>query len=289
MGVVKVDSAGLTFISTDDSKCLQGTVLFKRQFFKEFWYSGELEESSTSACHYFSVSLTSFVDTLGVFAASGDPSAGMLLQWPNRNAGIDLKLMSESGDEHRPVHACMTAQLGCEEAEPPTDRDSHMTQASSCFIVSTPVLRDVVEDLEWPGGAVTLTLEDHPGRVTLESSVLELGALKVELDLASDRSSGQVVRCIGGRVSHRYKYKHLKIACNVPGNFGPLGGQAPGGQAPNSQVTVDEQGRLKVQHLLRLHNVDQTGEASRFEDEPIVIVSACFTLSPEEILADLDS
>jgi hypothetical protein len=74
------------------------------------------------------------VDTLGVFAAS-DGLGELVVTWPNADACVAFELTHLSDDEHRPIRTCMYCQLGCEEADRPTDHAAAMVAPCSEILI----------------------------------------------------------------------------------------------------------------------------------------------------------
>mmetsp|Transcript_7077 Transcript_7077/g.14282 ORF Transcript_7077/g.14282 Transcript_7077/m.14282 type:complete len:320 (-) Transcript_7077:278-1237(-) len=275
VGVVRVDASGLSIIATDDSKCLQGKVEIKRQFFKSYVYHG----ADGARSHLFGVSLVDLIDCISVFATS-DGLAELVVKWSDSDASLIFELIFSSDDEHRPIQTCMFAQLACEETERPTDYETHLVEPSTCFIVWTHILKEVSDELEWPGASVQLTVAKQPDRVSFHSEGLEIGSLKIDLDMAHDKYSGQLLKCAEAEVSYRYKYKHLKIATNIGG--ATLQPQQAAGHA-STKVLVDKHGLMKVHHLIMTGGSQHDAE---MEARPSATAGACFYLSPEEALDD---
>mmetsp|Transcript_11437 Transcript_11437/g.19543 ORF Transcript_11437/g.19543 Transcript_11437/m.19543 type:complete len:309 (-) Transcript_11437:31-957(-) len=276
VGYVIVDAAGLTIIATDDSKCLQGKVTIKKQFFKSYEYRGTEDERSS----FFGISLVDLIDGLSVFATS-DGLAELIVKCPESKATLNLELIYSSDDEHRPIQTCMFASLACEEAERPTEYETHLEEPSTSFMLWTHVLKEAVDDLEWPGASVQLTIAKGPDRITLHSEGLEMGSLKIELDMAHDKYSGQLLQCGDDEVSYRYKYKHLKIATNVASPMHQPQQTAP---AANTKILVDKHGLMKVHHLIRTAHAQH--DAMDMEVHSSATATAVFFLSPEEQLED---
>lgn len=277
VAVARVDSAGLTLTATDDSKGLQGVLHFKRDYFSHYHFA-------PLGHRLFGVTMGSLVDTLGVFAAS-DGLGELVVTWPNADACVAFELTHLSDDEHRPIRTCMYCQLGCEEADRPTDHAAAMVAPCSEILIWTTALKEAVDDLEWPGAAVKVSIKRKPDMVSFASTGTEVGSLEIEMKLERAHG-GQILQCIGSGVSHRYKYKHLKLTTNIVGAvLHP--GAARAGAAPSTKMMIDEHGLMKISHHLKAAGAQDGPQAdAALPNRDTVTVTAHFMLSPEDEIYD---
>lgn len=78
------------------------------------------------------------------------------------------------------------------------------------------------------------------------------GRAAVQIEMRLERAhGGQILQCIGQGVSHRYKYKHLKLTTNIVGAvLHPQAGPRAGA-APSTKLTIDINGLMKISHHLK--------------------------------------
>ncbi|KAK3288806.1 hypothetical protein CYMTET_3727 [Cymbomonas tetramitiformis] len=270
---VKVYHDGVTFVSNDDSKSLQGTVSFRSQFFESF-------EFFRDSRHVFGLSLGSFVDSLGVFAAN-EGLADLTIKWPDSTGSVCLQSWFTSDDEYRPVQNTMYARVTCEEADTPTDYGALFGADCSKFLVRSFILKEAVDDLEWPAAAVDVTISKDPDRVTLQAEGDAAGGLEIELGISDEQTRVSIGN--SEPVTNRYKHRHLKIATNIAVNL--LQAQSP--QVATTQVTIDEQGLMRIHHVMTA-----TQESGATDEEqgggvsPGVLAQAVFYINPEDILRE---
>eukprot|EP00854_Cymbomonas_tetramitiformis_P002558 gene2558-3312_t len=124
----------------------------------------------------------------------------------------------------------MYARVTCEEADTPTDYGALFGADCSKFLVRSFILKEAVDDLEWPAAAVDVTISKDPDRVTL---------------------------------------------------------QAEGDAAGGLEVTIDEQGLMRIHHVMTA-----TQESGATDEEqgggvsPGVLAQAVFYINPEDILRE---
>eukprot|EP00878_Enallax_costatus_P029692 GHUV01032234.1.p1 GENE.GHUV01032234.1~~GHUV01032234.1.p1 ORF type:complete len:198 (+),score=52.55 GHUV01032234.1:494-1087(+) len=137
-------------------------------------------------------------------------------------------------------HACvMYARIGTLETDTPEDLTDYWAEPVSYFLVQGPLLKEAVDDLEWPGGPVALKLARDPAAVSLAAS--GTGTLEVHLP-AADLSG---IHVTSSNVTQRYKYKNLKAACcNIP--------DSKEAGSISTKVSIDANGLLKVTHMVPL-------------------------------------
>mmetsp|Transcript_33985 Transcript_33985/g.64937 ORF Transcript_33985/g.64937 Transcript_33985/m.64937 type:complete len:188 (+) Transcript_33985:319-882(+) len=175
----------------------------------------------------------------------------------------------------------MFSQLACEEAERPTEYDAHIVQPCSEVMLWTHVLKEVVDDLEWPGASVNVKIGRTPDRLGFEAQGVDVGKLEVDVDMAHHTYRAQILQCDEHGSSHRYKYKHLKIAMNITG--GILQSQQ-GSTAPNTKLLVDANGLMKIHHMMKAASAPIGGAQEPRGSTCSVSAAAHFTLNPEDVV-----
>eukprot|EP00798_Chlamydomonas_sp_ICE-L_P022488 gene22488-29614_t len=260
---VKVDDAGLEIHWEEDSKALQASVYFRTELFSIFSCPGE--------GHTFGIQFGLLVDTLNVFASI--PGASLDLSYP----GPNQELVYESTDDNSNV--CTYARVNSLETPQVKELEEYWEDPSSYFLVHGTLLKEVIDDLEWPNADVELVMVRDPQQICL-SATGSSGALEIQLPMA-DLSGFQ---CSGGEVRHSYKHKLLKAAfCNLPN---------PKEIEISTKVSVDRNGLLRVVHVIPLQMPQQQQQqqppVNGMDSQditalvvPIYSVSANDCLSPE--------
>jgi hypothetical protein len=144
------------------------------------------------------------------------------------------------------------ARVATQEPPPAADLADFWAPPASFFIAPGALLRETVEDLEWPHGDAELALRRHPRRLRLAAAG---GGLALAVELPPEALSG--FEATAPEVKSRFAYKLLRVAfANVPTGAGGRGGGGGGGGAPgggvSTKVEVDAEGALKVTHMLQL-------------------------------------
>ncbi|KAF5831815.1 hypothetical protein DUNSADRAFT_12561 [Dunaliella salina] len=147
------------------------------------------------------------------------------------------------------------SRLGAVELPIGQDLTDYWRSPDSYFLVQGPMLKEVFEDLEWPGGDVDVVMSQEQqrlafsasgssGDLTIDVPVGELSGFYVAPPPPSQdglQGTGQPVE-----ICHRYRYKALRAAfCNLPNpkEFGGI----------TTKVSIDSSGLLKATHMVCLH------------------------------------
>ncbi|KAG1660041.1 hypothetical protein FOA52_010026 [Chlamydomonas sp. UWO 241] len=220
---VKIDSSGLELRWEDESKTLQSLVFLKPEMFGQF---------SVGSVARFSVQFSQLLDTLNVFSPIQSSTE---LCYPGPNGELSL----ESSDNSRGTTMVTYARIASIEMPDMRDLEDFWEEPHSHFLTQGAVMKEVIEDLEWPGGNVTLQMDRNPPRLLISAS----GTGRLEADMPVSELSG--FHCEPPELCHSYRYKALRAAfCNLP-NPKEAG-------AISTKVTVDRNGMLKVTHVISL-------------------------------------
>ncbi|PNW84881.1 hypothetical protein CHLRE_03g162250v5 [Chlamydomonas reinhardtii] len=243
---VSISSGGVSVVWEDDSKSLQGSVFLKPELFSRF-------ECGAEDRHEFGIQLQLLLDTLAVFASAAAP---MTAHYPGPQGELvcemsDPTLGGNQQQQPRPAlglmpagtgpgAVCTWARIAAMEAGAVVDLGAYWTEPASSFLCPGSSLKEAVDDLEWPGGAVELVMVQDPPRLLLAAS--GHGSLEVELPASSISGFNC---CVAPELRHAYKYRHCKAAfCNLP--------HARDCAAISTKVSIDAHGLLKVTHMLGL-------------------------------------
>ncbi|XP_015902823.2 uncharacterized protein LOC107435709 [Ziziphus jujuba] len=182
----------------------------------------------------FGVSLGLFVDCLNTFSVPGHSST-IDSQYP----GPNMQLLLESVDSwDAGIYAEIRTRI------PDTvSWDYNLEPAGSTpltFTVKSAALKEAIDDLEWPGSSILITLQPVPPTVTLRGN----GHEDLQIDFMCYVNADLLMACHCDRqVSHSYKYKFLKATTlNIPGSVIK--------DNRGSKLTIGRGGMLKVQHLV---------------------------------------
>ena len=195
--------------------------------------------------------LGALIDVLGAFA-SRDGEAEVRMRWPNREGLLTLELESSRAGVDRDLRQCVYAAISPEavpEGEERSDESSFRGETNA-FMLPTSTLKEIVDDLEWPCADVVIDVEADALRFS--ASGPEIGDLTVDVDTSEGKLTEFTCR---EPAAFAYKYRFLKSATAVGGNF--LGGGGGGGGGGDEAVTmtrvaVSDTGFLKIVHLLHL-------------------------------------
>lgn len=272
---VDFSSGGMNVRWEDESKSLQGSVFMKPELFSEF---------HAPKRHEFGLPLHVLLDTLAVFATS---DAVMGLYYPGPNGELVCEAVQGGGQGSAAVSTW--ARISSLGAEPPHDLSDYWTDPTSYFLLPGALLKEAVEDLEWPGGDVDLSLQQQPRAISLKAR--GHGTLVVELPM-QELSGFSVAQ---PEVCFSYKFKHLRAACcNLP--------HPKEGTSVTTKVSIDVNGLLKVTHMLTLGPAPGAGggrgprvvehpsallESQRLNDASRVAV-VTFMLQPADLEGDED-
>ncbi|XVE57406.1 hypothetical protein DITRI_Ditri04bG0088300 [Diplodiscus trichospermus] len=253
--LVELSEHGVVLI-VEDTGCLQAKVYLQRELFVRYEYNAEGRPR-------FGVSLGLFVDCLSTFSAPGRSSM-IEIKYP----GPDMQLLVKSVDS---LDACIYAEVRTRIPDT-ISWDYNFEPAGSTpltFTVKSAALKEAIDDLEWPGSSIQITLLPDPPCVTFKGE--GHGDLQIDFmyyvntDLLiafhCDRqvsyryvytidslhpayhftSANHIIRASLDIV--RYKYKFLRATTsNLPGSVVK--------DNRGSKLTVGRGGMLKVQHLV---------------------------------------
>ncbi|GIL72582.1 hypothetical protein Vretifemale_2910 [Volvox reticuliferus] len=255
---VSISAGGVSVVWEDESKALQGSVFLKPELFSRFVCGAEVR-------HEFGLQLQLLLDTLALFASAAAPmtayypgSQGELVCEMNDSAaavaaatGVAQRIGNPGGGREsngRPGSVCTWARIVGLQAETVVDLGEYWTEPASSFLCQGLVLKGAIEDLEWPGGAVEVLMQQDPQRLMLSAT----GHGSLEVELPTTQISG--FTCQQPEVRHSYKYRHCKAAfCSLP--------HPRDCAAVSTKVSVDVHGLLKVTHMLGLEPSAGSGGA----------------------------
>ncbi|XP_057520822.1 uncharacterized protein LOC130801078 [Amaranthus tricolor] len=143
---------------------------------------------------------------------------------------------------------------------------------STC-VISSAALKEAIDDLEWPGSSIKLTLQPTPPSVAFRSE--GHGDLQIDFMYYANTDLLAALSC-DREVSHRYKYKFLQATTsNIPSSVVK--------DNRGSKVTVGRGGILKVQHLVSVARQSHPHIDSAGYQPPSRIVYIEFFVKPEEV------
>ncbi|WOK95197.1 hypothetical protein Cni_G03904 [Canna indica] len=224
--VAEISEHGIVLI-VEDTGCLQGKVYLKRELFIVYEYAAEGRPR-------FGLSLGLFVDCLNTFSTPGH-SPVIEIRYP----GPDMQLLLKSVDS---PDACIYAEIRTR--IPDTISWGYNFEPAGnipvTFTVRSAVLKEAIDDLEWPGSNIQITLQPDPPSVTFRGD--GHGDLQIEFPYHANTDLLIAFQC-DHAVSHRFKYKFLgATTSNIPS--GVLK------ENRGSKVTIGRGGMLKIQHLV---------------------------------------
>ncbi|EPS59660.1 hypothetical protein M569_15145, partial [Genlisea aurea] len=255
--VVELSEHGIVII-VEDRGCIQAKVYLQSELFIKYRFRSQGRPR-------FGVSLGLLVDSISIFSVPGRPN-NIELIYP----GSDMQLLLRSLDSRG---ACIYAEIRTRIPDT-VSSDYNFEHAGSTplsFTVKSAALKEVIDDLEWPGSSIEIKLQPTPPSVIFRGE--GHGDLQIELGYYANMDLLIAFSC-EHQVSHRYKCKFLRATTsNIPisvlrDNRG-------------SKVSMGKDGMLKVQHLLsmgkQLHShVDSVGN-----QQPSRIAYIEFFLKPE--------
>ncbi|XP_010053626.2 uncharacterized protein LOC104442036 [Eucalyptus grandis] len=224
--VVEVSEHGVVLI-VEDSGCLQAKVYLQRELFIRYDYHAQGRPR-------FGLGLGLFVDCLSTFSVPGHSNT-IEMRYP----GPDMQLLLKSIDS---LDACIYAEIRTRIPETISwDYDFEPAGSSPLsFTVRSAALKEAIDDLEWPGSSVQITLQPAPPSVTFKGE--GHGDLQIEFMYYANTDLLIAFHC-DHAVSHRYKYKFLRATTsNLPSNVTK--------DNRGSKLTIGRGGMLKVQHLV---------------------------------------
>ncbi|RZC69604.1 hypothetical protein C5167_032755 [Papaver somniferum] len=258
--VLELSEHGIVLI-VEDSGCIQAKVYLKRELFLSYDYKAEGRPR-------FGVGLGLFVDCLNTFSLPGQLNT-IEIRYP----GSDMQLLFKSIDS---PDACIYAELRTRIPET-ISWDHNFEPAGSTplsFTVKSAALREAVDDLEWPGASIQITLVPDPPCVTFRGE--GHGDLQIDFMYYANTDLLMAFQC-DRRTSYRYKYKFLKATTsNIPTSVIR--------ENRGSKLTIGRGGMLKVQHLVSVSrsSIQHTHIDSAGYPQPSRIAYIEFFVNPEE-------
>ncbi|KAF5735039.1 Syntaxin-22 -like protein [Tripterygium wilfordii] len=258
--VVELSEHGLVLV-VEDTGCLQAKVYLKRELFVRYDYSAHGRPR-------FGLSLGLFVDCLNTFSVPGQSST-LEIQYP----GPDMQLLLRSVDT---LGACIYAEIRTRIPET-ISWDYNFEPAGSTplsFTVKSAALKEAIDDLEWPGSSIQITLQPDPPCVTFRSE--GHGDLQIDFMYHANPDLLNAFQC-DHQVAYKYKYKFLRATTsNLPGSVIK--------DNRGSKLTIGRGGILKVQHLVSVARMSnpQAHIVSAGYQQPSRIAYIEFFLKPEE-------
>ncbi|ERN16149.1 uncharacterized protein LOC18444447 [Amborella trichopoda] len=255
--LVELSEHGIVLV-VEESGCLQAKVYLKKDIFHLYEYGAEERPR-------FGLGLGLFVDCLNTFTA---PACSTTLEI--RYPGPDMQLLLKSVD---PVDACIYAEIRTRIPETISwDNFETTVTLPVSFTVKSAVLKEAIDDLEWPGSSIQIMLNPVPPSVSFRSE----GHGDLQIDLHYERTDVLVAFQCDHQVSHRYKYKFIRATTsNIPSSVLK--------DNRGSKLTIGRGGILKIQHLVALvrpgvhHHVDIGGYQT-----PARVAYIEFYVKPEE-------
>ncbi|KAL6005711.1 hypothetical protein ACLOJK_006282 [Asimina triloba] len=232
--VLELSEHGIVLI-VEEIGCLQAKVYLKRELFVSYEYTAEGRPR-------FGLSLGLFIDCLNTFSTPGH-STVIEIRYP----GPDMQLLLRSIDS---PHACVYAEVRTRIPETISwDYNFEPTgNVPVSFTVKSAVLKEAIDDLEWPGSSIQITLQPDPACVTFRGE--GHGDLQVRFDinclidfLYYANADLLIAFQCNQQVSYRYKYKFLRATTsNIPSTVLK--------DNRGSKLTIGRGGILKIQHLV---------------------------------------
>ncbi|KAK4769753.1 hypothetical protein SAY87_030285 [Trapa incisa] len=257
--MIELSEHGIVLI-VEESGCLQAKVYMQSELFIRYEYNAQGRPR-------FGVSLGLLVDSLNTFSVPGHPSA-IEIQYP----GPDMQLLLKSTDS---LDACIYAEIRT--TIPETISWDYISEpvgiTPHSFIVKSSALKEAIDDLEWPGSSIDITLQPSPPSVTFKGE--GHGDLQIDLMYYVNTDLLTTFNC-DRLVSHRYKYKFLRATItNLPSSVIK--------ENRGSKFTIGRGGMLKVQHLVSVARLSDArpnaNSIDQYQTRKIAFVE--FFLKPE--------
>ncbi|KAL6183669.1 hypothetical protein ACLB2K_045080 [Fragaria x ananassa] len=224
--VVELSEHGVVLI-VEETGCLQAKVYLQRELFVRYEFKGHGRPR-------FGVSLGLFVDCLNTFSVPGKSSV-IEIQYP----GPDMQLLVKSVDS---LESCIYAEIRTRIPDT-VSWDYNFEPAGSTpisFTVKSAALKEAIDDLEWPGSSIQISLQPNPPTVTFRGE--GHGDLQIDFTYYVNTDLMAAFQC-DRQVSYRYKYKFLRATTsNIPSTVIK--------ENRGSKLTIGRGGLLKVQHLV---------------------------------------
>ncbi|KNA19768.1 hypothetical protein SOVF_058380 [Spinacia oleracea] len=257
--VVELSEHGVVLI-VEDTGCLQAKVYLQKELFVNYEYTAEARPR-------FGVSLGLLVDSLNTFSVPGHSSL-IELRYP----GPDMQLLLKSIDS---LDACIYAEIRTRIPDT-ISSDFNFEPAGTTplsFTVKSAALKEAIDDLEWPGSSIKITVQPTPPSVTFRGE--GHGDLQIDFMYYANTDLLAAFSC-DREVSHRYKYKFLRATTSsIPSSVVK--------DNRGSKVTVGRGGILKVQHLVSVARPAHSHIDSAGYQPPSRIAYIEFFVKPEEV------
>ncbi|WVZ82736.1 hypothetical protein U9M48_029967 [Paspalum notatum var. saurae] len=216
-------------LTVEESGCLQAKVFLKRELFVEYDYAGDGRQR-------FGLSLGLLVDCLNIFSTPGQAST-VEIRYP----GPDMELLLKSVGS---PDSCLYAEIRTRIPDT-VSWDYHFEHDGNTpvtFTVKSAILKETVDDLEWPGSSIQIRMQPDPPTVIFRGE--GHGDLQIDLPYYANTDLLIVFQC-DREVSYRYKYKFLRATTsNIPATAVK--------ENCRTKVTIGRGGMLKIQHLVSL-------------------------------------
>ncbi|KAL1200639.1 hypothetical protein V5N11_019826 [Cardamine amara subsp. amara] len=256
--LVELSEHGIVLI-VEESGCLQAKVYLQQELFTKYEYGAHGRPR-------FGISLGLLVDCLNTFSSPGHSNT-IEIKYP----GPDMELLLKSVDT---LNACIYSEIRTRIPETVT-WDYNFEQAGSApltFTVKSAALKEAIDDLEWPGSSVQISLKMSPPCVTFRGE--GHGDLQIDFMYYANTDLLLAFHC-DTEVSYGYKYKFLKATtANIPGNVVR--------ENRGSKLTIGRGGMLKVQHLVSVAKALAPQVESAGYQPPSRIAYIEFFVKPEE-------
>ncbi|XP_065875898.1 uncharacterized protein [Euphorbia lathyris] len=258
--VVELSEHGVVFI-VEETGCLQAKVYLQKELFVRYEYN-------TEGRPRFGVSLGLFVDCLNTFSVPGHSTA-VEFRYP----GPDMQLLLRSVDS---LDACIYAEVRTRIPDT-ISWDHNFEPAGSAplsFTVKSAALKEAVDDLEWPGSSIQITLQPDPPSVTFRGE--GHGDLQIDFMYYVNTDLLIAFHC-DRQVSYRYKYKFIRATTsNIPSSVIK--------DNRGSKLTIGRGGILKVQHLVSVarSSISNPHVDSAGYQQPSRLAFIEFFVRPEE-------
>lgn len=224
--IVELSDHGLV-ITVEERGCLQARGYFRKELFREYAYQAEVRPK-------FGISLGLLIDSLNTFTSS-TRAAALELSYPGPDMQMIFKLV-DANDSC--IYAEMRTRIPDQIPHDYVIEDDGGTPIS--FAVKSAALKEALDDLEWPGSSIEITVSPVPPRVTFRGD--GHGDLQIEFPYDRQRDLFIAFNC-QREISYRYKYKFLKATTSqIPVSILK--------DNRGSKLTFGTNGLLKVQHLI---------------------------------------
>lgn len=202
------------------------------------------------------VNLLSVAEACNLLSAcGGDSDADVVLTFPGRDNRLVLETATSSRqDSERVAHSNAFAAIVSEEPTDPNDielasaeygNEPNTYDTVACAEVSTSVLKEIVDDVQWAGDTVHVELQPQNG-IKLSSGGGS-GQVAIECACACSRGSSKAA----DDASVHVKHNHLKHACSVQSGLTSIDKGCSTRVTLAYRPTISEWA-LRVTHYIRL-------------------------------------